>query len=326
MMADTIEIPHLGSFKKNQVIAVGGVAGGIVVYAWWRARGHAPTVDAAEAPEPVDPFEGSFGTNGGVGAVSGYPDRGSDTTTTAPRTNAEWSQLAAEKLADSYDPNVINAALGRFLGRQPLSSLDQEVVRAAIARAGYPPEGSYTVISGGNTDITVAPGGVTARAGGPTYATVSWSAVAGAGTYYVYREGTARPTVAKGTSLQWSGLPAGGTVKFAVSAVSASGKEGPRSGWVSVKLPVPKLTAPSGLRVVQVTRTEVRVTYRSVPGAAGYIGFRTGAYVGVAHSQDTNMTIGGLQPGHRYTISVAARTGVGEAVGPKASISVTTKK
>jgi len=324
-MADTIDIPKIGTVKKTQAVAVAGVAGGILVYAWWRSRSAA--VDSEPAPEPEDPFLGVTDTGPG-GMVSGYPTNpGSDTATTAPRTNIEWSQLAAEKLAGSYEPQLIDAALGRFLGRQPLTTLDTEIVRAAIARAGNPPEGGpYAVISGGDTAIKVAPGGVTVRAGGPTYATISWSEVPGAKTYYVYMDRTARPTVANGTSLQWSGLPTGAVIRFQVSAVSASGLEGPRSGWVPVDLPTPKLTAPAGLSASKIERTQVTLTYRAVPGAAGYQGFQSGAYVGTASAAGTTMVFGGLTPGKRYALSVAARTGIGTGYGPKSTVHVTTKK
>lgn len=248
-MSETIDVPKVGAVKKNQLLIVGGIAAGVLAFAYYRrSRDAAAQVEAP--PEPEDPYEGTFGTNGGGGgAVSGYPqgedDRSSDTATTAPRTNAAWSDLVASKLADSYEQGQINAALGRYLARQPLSPLDVDIVRAAIARAGYPPEGSYAVIPGGTALLLVAPSGLSGTSNGPNAVSLKWGAVAGASGYAVYRDGT-RVATSTTTGTTVLGLTPATVYGWQVSAVGSNGSEGPKSSTARVGTATKWATAATG--------------------------------------------------------------------------------
>ncbi|MFC9596281.1 hypothetical protein ACFTUC_41635, partial [Streptomyces sp. NPDC056944] len=62
-MADTVEIPKVGEVKKTQLFVIGGVAVGVLAFAYYR-RSRDATAVAEAPPEPEDPYEGSFGTNG----------------------------------------------------------------------------------------------------------------------------------------------------------------------------------------------------------------------------------------------------------------------
>jgi len=242
-MAEEITLPGVGPVKRTQLFALGGVAAGVVAFAWWRRSRDAAAAEAP--PEPEDPYEGSFGTNGGGdGSVSGYPDSTSDTKSTAPRTNAEWSQLVMEKLADSYDGVAINGAIGRYLARAPLSPLDLDIIRAAVARAGYPPDGSYPLSPGGTATLA-APAGFTA-VGGTASVALRWAPVSGATGYVVYRDG-ARDSTPTGTSATISGLTPGTTYSWQVSALAANGAESPKSTAVragALRFPKPPAITP----------------------------------------------------------------------------------
>ena len=309
MMADTIDIPHVGTVKRQQVFIVGGVAAGVVGYAWWRSR--STPVDTGEVPAaaaPEDPYGGL--TDSGIGgAVGGYDDRGSDTGTTGPTTNAEWTAVVKERLADSYEPSAISDAIGRYLGRQPLSTQDQTIVQAAIAAAGYPPVGSYTVITGGDTPLKVAPSGVKGTAGSTTV-DLSWVGVPGAHRYRIYQYGIKENVgVSIDTKKQVGGLDPGKSYRFAVAAETAAGKVGPASSWVTVKTKGASLRAPTGVKVTGTTKSSVTLRWSAVPGADGYRAYRQGVAVNVGASRDTSMTIGGLKPGTRYYFKVAATAG-----------------
>jgi poly(hydroxyalkanoate) depolymerase family esterase len=79
-----------------------------------------------------------------------------------------------------------------------------------------------------------APGGLAVTGTTGTTASLSWSAVSGAGGYFVYRNGsrvTGSPV--SGTTYTDSGLASGTGYAYAVSAVNSAGAEGTRSGTVT---------------------------------------------------------------------------------------------
>lgn len=76
--------------------------------------------------------------------------------------------------------------------------------------------------------------------------------------------------------------------------------------------------APTGLKATQVTTKSVYLSWSPVPGATGYRMYREGVSENIGASADTNGYVGGLQPGTKYTFTVAA-VGAGSAVGPKSS-------
>ncbi|MDT0411387.1 MULTISPECIES: PHB depolymerase family esterase [Streptomyces] len=84
----------------------------------------------------------------------------------------------------------------------------------------------------GDGDALPAPAGL--KAGTPTATSVplSWSAVAGAASYHVYRGGT-RVGTPSGTSFTDSALTAGTSYTWTVAAVDNTGKEGARSAPVT---------------------------------------------------------------------------------------------
>jgi len=76
--------------------------------------------------------------------------------------------------------------------------------------------------------------------------------------------------------------------------------------------------APTGLKATQVTTKSVYLSWSPVPGATGYRVYREGVAQNVHASADTTGYVGGLEPGTKYTFTVAA-VGAGSAVGPKSS-------
>ena len=331
-----VQLPAIGNVNKKVLIGVGGVAAAFIGWRYWQAR-----QSAAYDPEAaVDPGMEDAGTLPAVaGAVRpdngyGLPDDspGNDAFGFRGTSNSQWTQYATNQLSqasETWPYATIVAALGAFVNNRPLSDVQVQIVQAAIALAGYPPEGSHVIIPGGNTELTVAPGGlrVVPSAGS---AAVSWSAVAGASGYLVSRSdtGTAAPSSVSGTSMTMYNLDPGREYKVQVAAVNGAGKKGPWSGSVSFKTPAPTLKAPTGLKVVpgQISRTSVRLQWNTVAGARGYRAFRTGLKEPISTSTGTSMQIGGLRPNTYYTITVKAESGVGEGVGPGASIKIKTKK
>lgn len=329
-LSGTVPFPGVGPVKKKPLVigaAIAAAAGGYLYYRRSSAGGGAPPAEAAPV-DPTDAFGQDLTGTGTGGPISGYGDTGSDTATTGPVDNAAWSQAAISALEGSYDLTAITDALGRYLNHQPLSALDQRIVQAAIAVAGYPPAGSFSIISGGTTAITVKPSPVTASAITTTGATLSWGAVAGTRGYRIYRTDLGLETVGESNDTTWiaHGLLPGHTYSFTVAAVSPAGKSGPMSAPVKVTTHALTLKAPTGLRVSGTTATTATLAWGKVAGASLYRMYRHDlGKESVGDSQDTQWQARGLKAHTTYTFTVVAVDNNGKN-GPGKSIRVTTKK
>lgn len=260
-----VDVPVLGKSKKWVIYGVGGLAAAYVAYRWYSSGTEEPVGDDLT----YDPDLSEYGQSTAGGPFNVGGNTGStDTDGTSPDAiddNAEWTQRAVELLSQAgYDPMVVFAALGEFLARRALDKNEATIARAAIAAAGEPPVGRpWTVIEESSTGTGTLPAPTGLRVSGVTDSSVSlsWSSVAGAGSYQVYRNGAAASAVS-GTSAKIPGLTASTTYKFAVAAISTTGKTGSKSGEVSAKTSAkpstPKPSTPSTgkpkYRTMRITR------------------------------------------------------------------------
>jgi fibronectin type 3 domain-containing protein len=171
-----------------------------------------------------------------------------------------------------------------------------------------------------------APAGVTATDGSSTAnVTVTWSAVAGASGYAVFRaNGSATPTVQIGTSATASYTDstavAGTLYNYAVKATTtpgASAASAANQGWRNVP-------APTGVSATDGTSTaNVTVTWNAVAGATGYKVFRavgsgTATQLGSTASGILTFADGTAQPGTTYQFTVRATTAAGDSASSAA--------
>lgn len=247
-----VDVPKIGPVNKKVLIAVGVAAAGFVGWRYWQSR----NATAAPADATTDPGFADSGTIPSVDGADissgsgGSPEDDSNPPSTdtfgfTGTTNSQWTQYVLTQLtqSDVWSYTDIATALGNYLNDRALSSVQQQIVQAAIAVAGYPPQGSHVIIPGGDTTHLVAPGGL--RAGTVTSSSValSWDAVAGASGYEIYRSGTAVESVS-GTSGTVSGLSASTSYSFTVAALDVSGTAGPQSSSVTAKTSAPQSTTP----------------------------------------------------------------------------------
>jgi len=338
-----ITIPKVGQVPKKAVVAVVGAG---VAYVGYRYYAAAQGGDTGTGDEASDFADGGLppGVIGAVSPTNSYGDAGADTSDgtdgTLPTTNSAWSALAAQQLtqSDTWSYTDIVTALGNYLAGVPLSSTQQAIVRAAIAVAGYPPVGTHSIVSGGDTPLIVAPGGfkVTTTA---TTATLTCTAVAGAASYRAYRTGSATNIgSAVGPSITVGGLNPGTKYTFHMRAVSSSGQLSPSSPSITIstttteKTPpatgpkppahsVPK--APTGFSVVT-TATTARLKCNPVAGAASYRAYRAGSETNVGTASGPEVTVGGLTPGKSYTWHMRAVNAAGIGA-PSKKITTKTK-
>lgn len=139
----TVKVPGIGKVKGEQLAVGLAVVGGIVAYAWWRARAG----DGGGAA--LDP-------NDVVPAATHQPEPTGDATVDVdvggghPRTNAAWGQSALELLSNAgWEPLGVTVAVGKFLSRQALTDKEVQIVQAAVGLLGPPPEGGPWPITRG---------------------------------------------------------------------------------------------------------------------------------------------------------------------------------
>lgn len=310
-MAD-LEVPKVGPVNKKVVIAVVVAAGGYIGYRYWQSRSSVGTGD----PAATDPGMTDGGVLPGVaGAVSPTNSYGSGSTVDPSvggftgTTNSEWTDYVATRLSqsDRWSYTSIVVALGNFIDNRPLSSEQQDIARAAIGLAGYPPVGSHTIVSGGNTAITVAPAGARAVIVGPTSVTIEASPVAGATTYNGYRTGSPYPTASASTPrMPFTNLSPSTTYQFQIAAVTSSGAVGPKSSSVSVRTVGVKMATPPKPTVSGITASTATLSTTAVPYATAYKWYVSGRLVGTTPTPSWTATK--MTAKTRYTAAVAAQS------------------
>jgi uncharacterized protein (TIGR02145 family) len=180
------------------------------------------------------------------------------------------------------------------------------------------------------TTLSFVPTNVTAAVNSPTSITVSWSAVAGASNYRVYRSTSIDGTYTQvggsitATSYTNTGLTTGTTYYYRVAAYNSSNGEGPRSEAVSE---TPR-TTPSAPQNFTATPGNGQVvlswTAPSSHGGSDITGYQVSSNNGtswVAASSNTSHTFTGLTNGTSYTFKVRAVNAAGN--GAEASASAT---
>jgi hypothetical protein len=153
------------AMNKNVVYFGGAAALGVVGYAWFKNSQTGPeilTADPNLAPvgEPTD--------------IPGFSVYGPDNAR-IPQTNAEWYDLVISKAQSiGVDAAAMGTAIGKYLGRQPLTKAEIELVRMAIASSGNPPEGGpYNIIEIPSGGVTPPPAPIPVPPGIPAPAPVT---------------------------------------------------------------------------------------------------------------------------------------------------------
>jgi hypothetical protein len=176
---------------RRTLYVAGAAVAGIAGYAWW-TKGQS----ADEPPLVFDEFGNPI-----AGPTPGLTEPtvlDSNLTVTPPstgvRTNADWTQAATDYLEGrGYNAQAILGALSKFIQRRPLTTTEAEIVGAAVASQGWPPEDRpWTIIMA--TTTTTDPGAKpppapawVRGAPGRNQAVITWAPVAGATSYEIRR-------------------------------------------------------------------------------------------------------------------------------------------
>lgn len=170
-MADsaTVNLPFVGTQRK-EYLTVGVIfAGGYVIYRWRKAKTAAASAPAAStagltpAGQDASGNEVYYDAAGGLVDASGNPDTlassvnpggsatytnpapiGAVQTTPAgggPQTDEQWTSAVEQDLEGlGYDPQTVATAVAQYLASQPLSSNQVLIIRTAFAWEGHPPQ------------------------------------------------------------------------------------------------------------------------------------------------------------------------------------------
>lgn len=190
-------IPSIKQNKKLYV-AVGGAAAAFVAYRWYQNRSAASAAAAPVDPNATDTSSVTDATGGAYGPGNvqyGGADITGDTSTLT--TNAEWTNTAVTLMVQQgWDGATVQAALGKYLTDQALTTDEETIVRSAVAVAGNPPQGSHAIVHIPNptpstpttptaSAPTQAPSGLHTRSSTTTGFTAQWNAVPDATRYRV---------------------------------------------------------------------------------------------------------------------------------------------
>lgn len=236
----TVKAPGVGRIPKKWLWVGLGSAAVFVGWRYWQARGASSSAAPATTGDIGAPLEASgvVGSGGGPGNIQ-YAGTVQDNTSPGTiRTNAEWTAAVVDRLTNTggWAASAVYSAVGDFLARRPLDTLEQQIVRAGIAAAGPPPEGGpYEVISQVGPVTLTAPTGLKAVSVGKTSVDITFNPVTGAAFYYAYRSGIVdNVSGSRDTKMTVSGLTPGKTYKIQVAAAATTGKLGPKSSSLSV--------------------------------------------------------------------------------------------
>ena len=175
--------------------------------------------------------------------------------------------------------------------------------------------GSYSAVTAATRPLPAAPATCVASSASYSSIKLSWSAVAGASGYSVYRSSSSTGTYAliastTATSYLNTGLSTGAAYYYKVKAyrtVNSAKVYGAFSVSSGAK---PTLGTPSSVRAARASATSIKVTWVGVTGASGYELWRStsaaGTYVLVKATTGKYFTNTGLVTGQWYYYKVRA--------------------
>ena len=212
-------------------------------------------------------------------------------------------------------------------------SMKYNASQTACETFSYGEVEDYTVVIGEaapDTQAPTAPTGLAASSITQTTATLSWTAstdnVAVTG-YSVYQNGSLLATTTS-TSYSLTGLTAGTTYTYYVTAYDAAGNNSSASSTISVTTVTPDTqspTAPTNLASSSITSSSVTLSWTASTdnvAVTGYNIYRNGSLLTTTTS--TSYSVTGLSASTTYTFYVTAYDAAGNVSSASSTLSVTT--
>ncbi|WP_370373650.1 fibronectin type III domain-containing protein [Catenulispora sp. GP43] len=212
-----------------------------------------------------------------------------------------------------------------FHGGHDLSYSPKKTENAEFADFSLATDGPQTPTSTG----PAAPTALSASATSSSSIALTWTETNNsdaAASYDVY-EGSTKVATVSGTSATITGLAAGSTHTYTVTAVDGSGVESAHSTAATATTPSSANTpaTPANLAVSGTTSSSISLSWTETNNADPAASYQVleGSTV-VATSTGTSATVGGLTAGSTHTYTVEALDAAGNASAPSASVTGTT--
>lgn len=260
--------------------------------------------------------------------------------TTQTSTNLSWSASTDNVGVTGYNVYQDGINVGSVTGTSATVSGLSESSSYSFYVTAYDAVGNESTASNTanvttnaapDTQAPMAPGGLSASGTTQTNTNLSWSASTdnvGVTGYNVYQDGVNVGSVT-GTSAAVSGLSAGTSYSFYVTAYDAAGNESAASNTANVTTnaapDTQAPTEPGSLSASGTTQTSTTLSWSAASdnvGVTGYNVYQNG--VNVASVAGTSTTVSGLSASTTYSFYVTAYDAAGNESGASNIVNVTT--
>jgi len=246
------------------------------------------------------------------GTVSSRPDPPAKVTATAAssaQVNLTWDAVNGAEGYKIYRDGTLLKTVSKTVttladtGLTPNTSYCYSVTATDSAGNESNKSGQVCAITASKPD---PPANVNATAASPTQINLTWSAVAVAEVYKIYRDGTLLKSVSKTvTTLADTGLTPNTSYCYSVTATDSAGNESDKSGQVCVTTSGTPPPVPTGLTATAFSDTQINLTWVSGGGSTtGFKVYRGGTLLKSTATASTSDT--GLTASTQYCYAVSA--------------------
>lgn len=239
-------------------------------------------------------------TTGICGTIPLAPNGLVFTSATSASVNFSWAAVTGASSYKIYKNGVyvstVTTNSGSLSGLTAATAYNIQILASNLIGDGT----LCTAVSMTTTPVgPAAPTGIIFNTATATSISLSWSAVQGAISYKIYKNGIYESTVTS-TSGLLSGLTISTTYNIQILSSSAVA-DGPLSAAVSMStLPSP----PTGLTFVNYTSSKLDFSWTAVPGATGYKIYKNGTYVSTVATIFGSLS--GLTAATAYNVQISA--------------------
>ncbi|MBP1225009.1 fibronectin type III domain-containing protein [Flavobacterium sp. 1355] len=228
---------------------------------------------------------------------------------TASSVNFSWTAVTGSTAYKIYKNGIYSSTVNAPVTTGSVSGLTASTVYSIQVLATNGIDDSSLSASVSMTTLPSTPLGLVFNSATASSINFSWTAVSGATSYKVYKDGTYVSSVAAPATIgSLSGLTASTSYGVQILATNASGDGSLSSSVYMSTLP----SAPTGLVFTSSTSTSISFTWTTVAGATGYKIYKDGTYVSSVNASTTVGSLSGLTASTFYSVQILATNASGD--------------